>query len=512
MNKTISINLGGSVFNIEEDAFAMLRAYLERIKNNFLNDNAQNEIMHDIEMRIAELFSEKMNERKNVITHADVQDVMLIMGKPEDYRIEGDDSTSSATHTSAKNDKRRIFRDKDDALVGGVCAGLSHYFGWDPLVPRLIMVLIFLVSFGTAVLGYLLFWALVPAAETTVEKLRMRGEPINVENISKFVNEEARAAGERINKWGKKTAMAGRRGGNELLSALGRIFSIVFGLFLLAFGFGLLIFLFGALIASDMQLFGFEGASWEMMDSLIFMNDGTFWWLLIGVFMLIGAPAIGFLYLGLRLLVNTDKRIKGLGIALFSFFLIGLLICVWGGIRTAKQFSRDAEVKSVYEFAAVKGDTLNLEAMDDLVFTGRHKDNHNFGDLIKIDTNAIYYGEPVFLDIRTGEPGRYKLEVRRHSNGRSVSEAGNLTNNIHYDYSVKDQTILFSPYFSTPRDNQYRGQCVDLVLYVPEGNYVRYGRNMNLISWYDEEEPVRRMGDDGLQDSDHESWSDDENP
>jgi hypothetical protein len=85
MNKTISINLAGRVFNIEDDAFITLKEYLDKIKMNFMNDSAATEIMDDIEDRIAELFQERTNERKNVITSEDVTQVMTIMGKPEDY-------------------------------------------------------------------------------------------------------------------------------------------------------------------------------------------------------------------------------------------------------------------------------------------------------------------------------------------------------------------------------------------------------------------------------------------
>lgn len=504
MNKTISINLGGSVFNIEEDAFVMLKNYLDRIKQNFVNDDAQTEIMHDIEMRIAELFAERMNERKNVIVYTDVQEVVSIMGRPEDYKLNDGDETGSANKSASDyaNSKRRIFRDKDDAIVGGVCAGLSHYFGWDPLILRLIVVFIFLISGGTAILGYILFWALVPAAETTAEKLRMRGEPVNVENISRFVNEEAKAAGERINRWGKKTAGAGKRHSNEVISTLGRVLAIMFGAILVFFGLGLLSFLFITLVVSDMSFFGFDGSSWEMLNSLVFDNDGTLWILLVGFTLMIGAPAIAFLYSGLKLLVNTDKRIKGLAISLISLFILGIILCTWGGISTGKQFARSAINKNFVEIPALKGDTLHLETMEDLIFTGRDAHHNNFGDLVKLDTNTIYYGEPLHLEVRTGEPDVYKLEVRKRSNGRSINQANELTSHIDYTYKVLGDTMLFSPNFSTPRGDRYRGQCVDLIVYVPEGNYVSFGNNMNLITWYDDDKKIRRVGEDGFDDDD----------
>ena len=133
MNKTISINLGGSVFNIEEGAFQLLRVYLERIKANFTSDPSGDEIMHDIEVRIAELFNERMNDRKNVVVETDVQEVMAIMGRPEDYSMDApEEPKRESTQSNTRNNQRRLYRDEDDKVLGGVCAGLPGNCAGDP--------------------------------------------------------------------------------------------------------------------------------------------------------------------------------------------------------------------------------------------------------------------------------------------------------------------------------------------------------------------------------------------
>ncbi len=141
MNKTISINLGGSVFNIEERAYDQLKAYLDQIRKNLEEPEMSDEVMSDIELRIAELFKERMTAIKNVVVDEDVEHIITVMGRPEDYGSGHKGEQSEYKRHDHRYDNqghksRRIFRDSDDAIVGGVCSGLSHYIGWDPLVLR----------------------------------------------------------------------------------------------------------------------------------------------------------------------------------------------------------------------------------------------------------------------------------------------------------------------------------------------------------------------------------------
>jgi len=135
MKKTITINISGVIFNIEEDAYEILRGYLDRLSRNFTDSEGREEIMGDIEARIAELFQERLGDRKEVVSDQDVQQVMVTMGKPEDFNAESEGTESqghSSYSESASSNKRRIYRDTEKNVIGGVCAGISHYFGWDP--------------------------------------------------------------------------------------------------------------------------------------------------------------------------------------------------------------------------------------------------------------------------------------------------------------------------------------------------------------------------------------------
>jgi len=183
MKKTISINISGIIFNIEEDAYDVLKKYLDTISGYFTDSDGKQEIMTDIETRIAELFQARLNDGKNVVGMTDVEEVIDIMGRPEEYLNEEDAAfTSSQNRTSRA--KRRVYRDVDRNLVGGVCAGVSHYFGWDPIWLRLIWGLSIAI-FGVGIIPYIILWIIIPGAKSTSEKLEMMGEPVTVESIKK---------------------------------------------------------------------------------------------------------------------------------------------------------------------------------------------------------------------------------------------------------------------------------------------------------------------------------------
>jgi phage shock protein PspC (stress-responsive transcriptional regulator) len=185
MKKTVSITISGIIFNIEEDGYDVLRRYLDTISGYFTQSDGKDEIMADIEARIAELFQERMDDRKMVITAEDVEEVINVMGRPEEYVGEDTEfGSSTAGEGYRRRGSRRVYRDMEGNLIGGVCSGIAHYFGWDPLWIRLIWALL-AIGFGFGFLLYIILWIIIPEAKSTSEKLEMTGEAVNVENIKK---------------------------------------------------------------------------------------------------------------------------------------------------------------------------------------------------------------------------------------------------------------------------------------------------------------------------------------
>ena len=195
MKKTISINIGNIFFNIDEDAFNKLHHYLNTIRGHFSKSDGQEEIMSDIESRIADLFQQKINDTKQVISLSDVDDVIKIMGKPEDYVLDAEDfdqgnkNSHEQTTSSRLRNPKRLYRDSDNRYVAGVCSGIGYYFGFDPMWLRLAFAFSFLF-FGSGFMIYFILWIIVPEARTTSEKLEMRGEPVTFDNIGKAVENE----------------------------------------------------------------------------------------------------------------------------------------------------------------------------------------------------------------------------------------------------------------------------------------------------------------------------------
>jgi phage shock protein PspC (stress-responsive transcriptional regulator) len=185
MKKTFSVNLGNRVYNIDEDAYLMLNTYLERIEGHFSDLKEREDILNDIELRISELFSERLGVNKQVVTLSDVNEVIRIMGDP--HEIGGSEEEPRSNWEKGSGTKR-IYRDPDDRMIGGVCSGLAAYTNIDPVIMRLIFVILLFMGIGALV--YIILWIVVPEARTTAQKLEMRGDSVNTSNIGNFFRDE----------------------------------------------------------------------------------------------------------------------------------------------------------------------------------------------------------------------------------------------------------------------------------------------------------------------------------
>ena len=196
MKTTITINLGGLVFHIDDDAYEMLNTYLIAVEKQFVSEDDRNEIMSDIEARLSELFTEALGQKRDVIMKDDVLKAIKIMGEPEDFMDEETKKESAGSAGRESKRKRmnykstkRLYRDPDNRIIGGVCGGLSAYFNTDPIVFRILFILISL-GMGSGLIIYIILWIAIPEAATTAQRLEMRGEAITIENIKRAVREE----------------------------------------------------------------------------------------------------------------------------------------------------------------------------------------------------------------------------------------------------------------------------------------------------------------------------------
>ncbi|MGL4583344.1 MAG: PspC domain-containing protein [Flavobacterium sp.] len=341
MNKTLTINIAGSVFHIDENAYQKLDQYLKAIKLSFPKEE-QDEIIHDIEIRIAELFSENITDENQVVTLNDVDRVISIMGKPEDYILDEETTTSNNTQY-IYNTSKKLYRDGDRAMVGGVLAGLGHYFKIDTVWMRIIF-MILVLFYGTGVLLYLILWIIVPEAKTTSQILEMQREPINISTIEKRVKENVSYVTDKINgidydSIKQQTARAGERSGKVVLNIIGIAFIVISAMSI----FAAIIGICGAWINKDLIL---ESTGREI--PLFISGMYPYWMNILLITTLTTLPFVGLLIIGLRMVYSNIKyvMVSIIGLIVIWFIALGLFTIPFLNAKNYEDFNYTIETST----------------------------------------------------------------------------------------------------------------------------------------------------------------------
>lgn len=475
MNKTVNINIGGLFFHIDEDAYQKLSRYFDAIKRSLSNSSGKDEIMKDIEMRVAELLTEQQKSDKHVINLKDVDQVVAVMGQPEDYRIDDDNQEpSSANFTSSG--RKKLYRDKDNGLIGGVCTGLGHYFGIDSIWIKIGFILLVWAG-GSGILAYLILWAITPKAVTTSEKLEMTGEPVTISNIEKKVREEYESVSSKFkNANYDEMGNQVKNGAEKVANGFGNVIMKIFGAFAKVLGAFILIFsalaLVAVVITSIVMVF-----SSSMPDNKIveFIHtpiglETPLW--IQGVLFLFaaGIPLFFILILGLKLLVTNLKSIGNVAkYSLLGIWIISVGILISLGINEFNQLA--------YAGKTVQKETINISANDTIKVKFRYNDFfsksiHDRDDIrIAQDSmgNPVIYSTNVGIHLkRTDIPSPYiQIETRAH--GKSFAEANERAKKIKYGFKIVGNELILDNYFLTDTKNKLRNQRVDIYLYLPNG-------------------------------------------
>ncbi|WP_417608542.1 PspC domain-containing protein [Owenweeksia hongkongensis] len=482
MNKTLNINLGGFIFHIDENAYVRLERYLNTLKQQFANTNGGTEIINDIETRIAELFKERTGPGKEVINATDIDQVIAIMGQPEDY-LEMDDETQSSSRREPRftNTKKRIFRDPDNKMIGGVSAGLAAYFNIDPLWVRVLFLIALFSGFGF--LLYIIMWAVIPKANTTAEKLQMRGEKINISNIEKAIREEMHGVNENIKGFGSKIADHDYRKtqshvgsffsdiGDFILSAFRLIFKVIgkiIGLFFLFIGSMILLALLIGLFAGGVQIMGAGYGMNELFDflHLVTANEGHYNLLITGIVMSVIAPFFLLIYLGIRLLFNLEPLNSPARNALSVTTFIGLILLVIAGVKIGLQFDNTGRISD--EIALPEYTEYRIQMSDDSL---HHEFMNSYPNhWMRIDGKNAF--DKVEVDIRPTDDANPYVKILTEAQGPNRREARNNARSLDYKISILDSVIEIPGYILLNRDQKFRDQTVKVILYLPEGHSV----------------------------------------
>ncbi|MDG1476819.1 MAG: PspC domain-containing protein [Vicingaceae bacterium] len=493
MNQTVTVNISGIVFHIDVDAYENLKKYLNKIRSYFKNAEESEEIMTDIEARIAELFNEKITSENQVINAKDVEEIITIMGKPEQYLDEDDKESveeeksysKQRTYTTAK----KLFRDPDERVIGGVASGIAAYFGITPIYIRLFLIVAGIFSFG--VLIYLIMWIIMPEAKTASDKLQMKGDPVNIDNLSKTFKDEADKVSDHFKsngqQYGKKVESAFEAFFSfigHLLRGVFKVFGKVFGVIFLIAGTFMLVGLLGVMFGSE-TIFSitsdgvFSIASSEFFN-LIFISEDQFHIAIIGVAITVGLPIIMLIYAGANLLFKV-KTHAGVSIGLLVLWVVGIFMCAMVGIRMGTELSYDHYDT---EIGVVKDVVDNVE--EDFYISMTTNNIPGQGILedkyfsISLDKDSIYFSD-IQLRIFESKSDSFEIAVQKDVAGHSRKDVTSKLNQMNYKYSVNGDSILLGNYISTLRKNRVRGQEVNVKMYLPVGKSIYLDKSLRHV-------------------------------
>ena len=432
MNKTVNINLGGIFFHIDEDAYQKLTRYFEAIKRSLSNSNGQDEIIKDIEMRIAELFSEKHSSDKQVINLRELDEVIAVMGQPEDYRIDTEEAEFQQKSTSFEyisRPSKKLYRDKDGGMIGGVLAGLGHYFGIDKVWLR-ILLLILVFAYGTGLLAYIILWIVMPEAVTTSEKLEMTGEPVNISNIEKKVREEFDNVSEKFknvnyDKMGNQV----KTGADKVIENVGNVFMSIFKIFAKVLGVMLILggatTLFFLLVGIfTLGTTAFIEFPWSEYVEAGNYTDYPVWTFGLLMLFAVGIPFFYLMVLGFKLLIPDMKSLGNVFHYTFlALWIISIALIISISIKQATQFAFEGKI--------VKKELLQLNAMDTLQIKFKYNESfandiHDYDNyrLVQDSTNTeMIFSSDVRIRIRKTDEKQAYIQIIKEADGESLSSA-----------------------------------------------------------------------------------------
>ena len=480
MKRTFTINLNNSIFNIDEDAYNVLQNYLTSLKNHFSKEDGGEEILQDIENRISEICKSKISSFKEVITITDVNSIIETLGKPE-FIIENDSENQEKKSTTQEKEEfrktRRIYRDGENRVIGGVCSGLGSYFDIDPVFVRILMVITF---FFAGPLVYLVFWIAIPKAITTAQKLEMRGEKVNVSNIEKSIREELNDVKENFKKYKSSENYSNVKDtGNKFLNLISTVFHGVFKFVLLAVGIALI-------FVGIILLIGFSGSfmidDWGINNISfpgflnLFASEQSVFFGSIGLFLLISVILLSIIYGGIKLIFNIKGRNRIISITGSVIWLIGLFLIIYVSIVEGLNFKAKAS-NSQTEIISTKCDTLYLKSAN----LSNFECDEDFSDeefSVGKSGSKDAIGLMPRVDIVKSDSQNFEISIQKKSRGRNRSIALNNAKKVDYLWNTKDSLLVLDKHYLIPENTKFRVQQMKITVKVPVGKSIFIDENM----------------------------------
>ena len=494
MNKTVNINIGGLFFHIDEDAYQKLTRYFEAIKRSLSNSSGKDEIMKDIEMRVAELLTEKQKSDKHVINTKDVDEVIVVMGQPEDYRIDDETNETTSEPYYPYRRSKKLYRDQDRGMIGGVATGLGHYFGIDSVWIKIMFLIFVFAGFGTGIIAYLVLWVATPAAITTSEKLEMTGEPVTISNIEKKVREEFESVSNKFksanyDKMGNQV----KTGAEKFASGIGEVFMSIFKVFAKILGSIIVVFSTVTLASLFIGLFtfgstSFMNAPWQKYVEAVNYTDIPLWIFGLLTFLAIGIPTFFFFVLGLKLLVNNLKSMGGIvKYSLLGIWIIAIGALIFIGIQQSTERAYDGKVVQKETIELQPNDTLKIKFVYNDYFSKSINEHDDFRFEQDSTKNEVIFSNNVSLTIKSTDKLLAYIQIEKLAEGKSFTEANARAEKIKYAFKIVGNELILDNYLLTEMSSKYRNQNVEIYLYLPEGTLFKADDSVQLFDNSDNE-------------------------
>lgn len=449
---------------IEEHAYIKLSDYLSALRNS-LDSGEADEVMHDIEIRMVEIFKDSLGKRE-VINNEDVEKVIAQLGTPEAIEEQEEayysDKTSKKQQKANYNDgKKQLFRDPENAKLGGVCAGLAHYTGMEISWMRILWVVVAVLGIFSAhistmllILIYVILWVVLPKAQSTSDFLKMKGKPVNFDTIKEesnkivqFTNEAGQKVGEMYNESKPFINSAGSGAWNVIRFILGAFFAFMAFCFLISAFFG-----FGIITNADFPPFNemnfyFDGDNTLYLISTIIILSGLIFAILFGL------PAVK--------LISPKTKLRNIGWVLGGLFLLLIAISTYFGLSMAKKdmFLKGDKEDTEEVAIATNSDSLFVDVKQVAIpqnFRGYDNDIYS-------DKKEVYEEDYPYVKVtrRIDVKAPY-LIIKKEARGY------NIPIQLNVPVEISGNKILVPNFVKYPYEHRFRNYNVNYELVVPQ--------------------------------------------
>ncbi len=469
MKKTLSIHLGKQLFVIEEDAYNRLHHYLQRLEQSFQAEDGVQDIMEDIEMRCAELILSFLSQPNAVVTMKEIQLVIESLGEPEVISENTSQEQPKSSSSQSKAEKR-LFRDTDEGMIGGVATGLATYLNIDPVIVRILFVCFMFLGFG--VLLYIILWVVIPNVKSPADRLQLRGKAVTVDTIK----EEIERTAERLTREGKEVAEKYKNPNSHLAQQAKRSISIVsklLGIGFLGFTF-LFTIVYLLLITGMVDVFPVSGDEdyttlYQTLSLFCEPNRGLdlVWYAIVSGG--IGSILVGF-SLGIRLILGKKNAyLRAASFTGFGIIGIALISGVFGGIQTARDYTTYQQLDN--QEITIHAASLNIEKAPQY-FQNKPVTDGGGIDFIRIENNRIF-NEGIKITKLPSRDTSFHVYQRFSAQGVDRQKALKRSSNIKHELIMNGTSLQISPYYSFPKRDGMRDQHVEIVIEVPLGKALK---------------------------------------